>query len=179
MLSRTSTTAMKRKQPSKTIGDSVSALSQPSSGPGSAQTSEALTTYLGSLIETALQSELHPTALFLSERLAVYQPQSECSAYFLAVSLYRNHLVQGCIYVLRSAVDNNNSSQKTHANTRAFSQWRAHQLQLIPAHNASNRCALLYAQACAHLGRPTDGHQALSAALDKGPPGQQRHPGTH
>lgn len=139
-----------------------------------ASTPEPLREYLSSLIESSLSAGLNRTALFLAERLAASLTQDETSAYLLALSLYRNQLYQGCIYVLRSTVHPTESpndplqAPKKPA-TRAFAQWRQQQLTLVSASQASLRCAWLYSQACSRVGRPRDGEAVLASALERFP----------
>lgn len=147
----------------------TSAAKQVPPSPGAA---EPLREYLTTLIESALSAGLDRTALFLAERLAAALTQDEASAYLLALSLYRNRLYQGCVYVLRSAVHPKEPASdplqapKKPA-TRAFAQWKQQQLVLVPAIEASLRCAWLYSQACSRIGRPRDGESVLASALDR------------
>ncbi|BGP13674.1 anaphase-promoting complex subunit cdc27 [Rhodosporidiobolus nylandii] len=125
------------------------------------------------------------SALFYAERLAALDPAAEPSAFLLARCLSATGEHLEAVWVLRQAVtyvpapqtagleggEADPFGQGAGAGAGGGRRWAGQQAKVTrPALEASVRCARLYGEACAALGRAKEGREALFRVLQPGMP---------
>ncbi|GAA5990103.1 hypothetical protein JCM11641_007068 [Rhodosporidiobolus odoratus] len=121
-----------------------------------------------------------PSAIFYAERLAALDPASEPSTYLVAYSLVQSHNYLQALWHLRQPItflstSHNLSQFLTAPNRRgpqppipSTSSSSASSKLTRTAIECSLRCARLYADTCAKLGRAKEGREVLARVLQPG-----------
>lgn len=112
------------------------------------------------LVNLSLSLSLNETALFIAERYACLCPHSEEATFLHALSLLRCNEHRRALELLKTTIVETpplfavgpTSSRDASATKR-------------PAHEASIRCAWVYAEACSALDRPNEGGDTLKRAF--------------
>ncbi|GAA5861650.1 hypothetical protein JCM8547_000694 [Rhodosporidiobolus lusitaniae] len=118
------------------------------------------------------------SALFYAERLVALEPHSESNSYLLAHAFVATGDHLEAIWHLRQPVSFTPESSTSSADDPFSLRRPPHQSTSSsslpkltrPAVDCSIRCARLYAQACAHVGRAKEGREALARVLQPGVP---------
>lgn len=117
------------------------------------------------------------SALFFAERLLAIDPHREESVLLIATALAANSRPLEAIWALRQPVNfspvqaaAHDGGDQAHSNHVYARRWPNPKNVSRPALEASVRCARLYAQQCALVGRDKEGREALAKVLVPGTP---------